>query len=149
MHGHAYITDRIAAIDGHTSYAHLVSLLQEAKAVIEGRDTALARVRQPMDIEKEVAKLTFDRDMAREVVALVRRAAAAERDANTFRKASADLSRQLVARPQLLEALATFADYWGLDCYDPPEETISGVRQIVMLAVASARDLQMLDEQHS
>lgn len=40
--GHAYITDRIAAIDGQTSYAHLVSLLKEACAVISGRDAALA-----------------------------------------------------------------------------------------------------------
>lgn len=40
--GHAYITDRIAAIDGQTSYAALVSLLKEARAVILGRDSTLA-----------------------------------------------------------------------------------------------------------
>lgn len=47
--GHAYITDRIAAIDGQTSYEHLVSLLKEARAVIIGRDNVLAGKWQPIE----------------------------------------------------------------------------------------------------
>ena len=55
----------------------------------------------------------------------------------------------LVARPHAIELLAIFVDHWGLDHYDPPDETMSLVRQMIALAVSEARDLQQLDEQHS
>jgi len=55
----------------------------------------------------------------------------------------------LVARPSAIELLAVFVDHWGLDHYDPPEETMNIVRQLVALAVSESRDLQAIDEQHS
>jgi hypothetical protein len=59
------------------------------------------------------------------------------------------VAEQLAARPKAQELLRTFVDHWGLDYYDPPEETVSLVRQIILLAVSASEDVQQLDEQRS
>lgn len=57
--------------------------------------------------------------------------------------ATLDFVREKIASdPALAEELVTFVDHWGMDHYDPPESTISAVRQIVLIACGDARSQQ-------
>jgi hypothetical protein len=47
----------------------------------------------------------------------------------------ADVPRRLTLQNGLSEKLETFVDHWMLDYYDPPEDVVSVVRQIISLAL--------------
>ncbi len=48
---------------------------------------------------------------------------------------------KLAERPELQAKLISFINYWGLDSYQPDEETIAAVTNIVHGMVASANAL--------
>jgi hypothetical protein len=52
----------------------------------------------------------------------------------------ADVPRRLTLQNGLSEKLETFVDHWMLDYYDPPEDVVSVVRQIISLALNASHD---------
>ena len=53
-----------------------------------------------------------------------------------------DIPAKLSGRPDLAHELGVFADFWGLDCYTPPEHVAASVRQIVILALQAAQKVE-------
>jgi hypothetical protein len=52
-----------------------------------------------------------------------------------------EAGRRLSANAGLTNRLAIFVDYWGLDCYTPPAETMAAVRDIIRaLLILSQED---------
>lgn len=72
---------------------------------------------QPCDNHKDRAALA--RETARQVMEVTTIARFVE------------AGRSLTANHDLAKSLSVFVDYWGLDCYAPPAETMGAVRDIV------------------
>lgn len=51
-------------------------------------------------------------------------------------------ARALSDQPDLENALGVFVDFWGLDCYTPPEEVERTVRDLVQAFLLDARALR-------